>query len=116
MPVQFPDGVYDYTHTWQNENDRVAWERSISQDPVETAKILAALQTADPATPNIEIQLAMTSPVTAERDMVIDRTPIGVDDCFGGQLDSHVNDFSPSNFSGRKGEFSGTGLPSMPAW
>lgn len=115
MPLSFPDGVYDYTHTWQNASDRVAWERTISQDPVETAKILAALQIADPATPDDEIRAAMTVqgvPPTQGYD----RTPITVDQCFGDQLAPNVNDYSPTNFSGKKGEYQGSGLPSMPPW
>jgi hypothetical protein len=115
MPIQFPDGVYDRTHTWQNANDRVEYERTVSQDPIETAKIMAALELADPSTPNAEIQEAMTVSWTPPTQGY-DRTPLTVADCFGGKPGAHTDDYAPSNFSGRKGEFQGSSVPSMPAW
>lgn len=115
MPIQMPDGWYDYTHGYQNANDRVEYERTVSQDPVEVAKISAALTTADPSVPNMEIQDALSVHGTPPTQGY-DRTPLGVDACFGGQTAPNVNDYAPTNFSGRQSQFQGTGLPSMPAW
>ncbi len=115
MPVQFPDGVYDHSHTWQNANDRVAYQRSFTMDPVEAAKITSALELASPQTPDAVIQAQMTvSGVPPTQGY--DRSVLTVEDCFDPPPGEHVNDYSPSNFSGRIGEFQGSGLPSLPAW
>ena len=114
MPIQFPDGVYDRTHAWQNASDRVDYERTVSQDPIETAKIMSALVTADPSTPDAVIQESMTAPPAIQ---LSPREPLTVMGCFGpdpGQ--GHINDTAPTNFSGRKGEFQGSSVPSMPPW
>lgn len=113
MPVQFPDGVYDYTHTWQNSTDRAAWEASIHQDPVTAAKISSALITADPATPDALIRDSMTALPTPQ---LAPSEPITVMECFGPNPGEHARDFAPTNFSGGIGEFSGSSVPSMPPW
>lgn len=111
MPIQFPDGVYDRTHTWQNANDRVEYERTVSQDPVETAKIMQALVTADPSTPDLAIQASMTAGPAVP---VAPREPLTVMECFGRGLST--GDYAPTNFSGKQGQFSGSSVPSMPPW
>jgi hypothetical protein len=116
LPIQLPDTVYDNTHTWQNANDRVSFQRSFSLDPGEAAKSVAALTYADPAVPNEYIRETLTAPITAERDMVVDRTPPGAMEMFGPAPGGHANDFGPTNFSGKQSPFSGTGTPAMPAW
>jgi hypothetical protein len=109
-PIQYPDGNLDHTHTWQNASDRVSAERSFVLDPVEQGKIQQALATADPAMPNLVIQMNMTSGTT----VVIDPTePLTVAQCFTRDL-GHVNDYAPTNFSGKLSEFQGSSIPSMP--
>lgn len=110
-PIQLPDGIYDNTHTWMNASDRVSYERAFVLDPVEQGKIEQALVTADPAMPNQMIQMNMEAapsvfaPATHE--------PITVEDCFSRDL-GHINDYAPTNFSGKLSEFSGSSVPSMP--
>lgn len=113
-PIQLPDGVYDHSHTWQNTNDRVSYERSFKQDPVEVAKIGVALQFADPNTPEVLIQERLTVPGVPPRFGYRD-TAFTIDDMFSRNL-GHVNDFAPTNFSGQQGSFSGTSTPAVPAW
>jgi hypothetical protein len=112
VPIQFPDGVYDRTHTWQNANDRVEYERTVSQDPIETAKIMSALATADPSMPDAVIQESMTALPSVP---LAPSEPVTVMECFGRDL-GHVNDYAPTNFSGKQSQFSGSSIPSMPSW
>jgi hypothetical protein len=113
-PVQFPDGQYDFTHTWQNANDRVSYERTFKLDPVEQGKIAVALGTADPATPEAQITANLTVPGVPPRFGYRD-TPFTIGDMFTRNL-GHMNDFAPTNFSGQLGEFSGSSTPATPAW
>lgn len=116
FPVQFPETVYDNTHTWQNANDRVAYQRSFSLDPVEAAKCVQALTMADPSVPEEFIRESMTAPVVDSRLAQLHQPPITVLDCFGPNPGGHLNDFAPTNFSGKQSQFEGTGVPSLPAW
>lgn len=113
-PVQFPDGNYDTSHMWQNTDDRVSYERAFQQDPVEQRKIAQALATADPGTPQDAITALMTVPGVPPRFGYRDEA-FTIGDMFSRSL-GHVNDFPPTNFSGRVSEFSGTSTPSIPPW
>ncbi len=112
VPIQFPDGWYDRTHTWQNASDRVDAERAFALDPVERRKIDAALATADPAVPGWAIQgWSEAQPVPPAEPT----EPLTVMQCFAPDL-GHVSDFAPTNFSGRRSEWQGSSIPSMPPW
>lgn len=113
VPVQFPDGNYDTTHTWQNTNDRVEAQRAFAQDPGERAKIAQAVACADPAMPEAVITANMTAPVP-ERFGVWNDT-LTIWDVLGKNY-GHENDFPPTNFSGQQGQFSGTSTPALPPW
>ena len=114
VPVQGPDGQYDFSHTWQNSNDEVEASRTFRLDPVEQQKIGVALATANPAMPEAQIVANLTVPGVPPR-FGLQGTPTTVDEMFARNL-GHINDFAPTNFSGTQGEFSGTSTPAIPAW
>lgn len=113
-PIQLPDSVYDRSHVWQNASDRVSYERTFQQDPIERGKIVVALDTANPEFPEQVIRERLATPPIQPR-FGIPQGPPDIDELFSRNL-GHVQDFAPTNFSGQQGGFSGTATPAVPPW
>lgn len=121
MGYSFPESVYDRTHPYQNGpppffqnvNDADQYHRMDTQerDPVAQRKMQIALMTADPATPEAEIQANLTVPL--ESPVVEATAPLTPADCFN--LDPRGIKAS-NNFSGGVGEINATSTPAMPMW
>lgn len=56
------DTVIDDTHTWNNRNDKVDFERAFITGNVEEKLMAVALHCADPSTPEQEIRERLTVP------------------------------------------------------
>lgn len=57
-----PDGRLDRTHQWQNNDDRVAYDRAFKVGDQEEIQMAIAQYCADPATPEGKIRAMMTNP------------------------------------------------------
>lgn len=113
MPVQLADTLYDDTHTWQNANDRVAYQRAFEAADTNTdRKIAQALLTANPLTSNIEIQVNMNQPPIPKR-LGIGVEPPTIIDILNNDLDRSepVNTSLWNDFSGSNGSYEGTERP-----
>jgi hypothetical protein len=107
MPYQLQSGILDDTHTWQNENDRVAYERAFASGTLSEKRMAIALMTASPLTPDNEIRAQLTAPVNTP--MLAPAEPITINDIFdGGVADPHAKDQSPTDYSGGNGGYTGS--------
>jgi hypothetical protein len=118
MSYPVADTMYDSTHTWQNTQDRVAYQRAFAQGTMQDRKIAQALITANPLTPNSEIMINMNQPPAPVRFGTI-TVPLTIDKVLQGDLDyesSHVNDSTTSDFSGSNGAYESTSQPCLTVW
>lgn len=115
------DTIYDQTHTWQNMNDRVSYQRILGEDdrPV-VRKIATALLTANPLTQNIEIQMNMNQPAIPPRfgydntqPDIVDVLSIDKDGISTGDYPGRTTDRPPTDFSGQEGAWEGTSMPAI---
>lgn len=114
MPWELPDGLLDDTHTWQNANDRVEFQRAFETGIYQKRLMAKALITAYPGTPGEEITQNLTVPGVPDR-FGYEQRAISIDDVFTDQLpDPHLNDGPPTKFSGGNGEYSASSIPSLP--
>jgi hypothetical protein len=114
MPFKLQDGLLDGTHTWQNENDRVSYQRAFVQGDMAQKRIAIALLSASPLTSGDEIRAQLTAPAFTAPP--IPSEPITINDIFGGGLpDAHLNDQSPTDYSGGGGSYTGSDRGTM-AW
>lgn len=114
MPWNLPDGLLDDTHTWQNAQDRVEFQRAFDEGPYQKRLMAKALITAFPGTPEEEIAQNLTVPGVPDR-FGYDQHPVSTDDIFSSELpDPHLADGPPTKFSGGNGEYSGSDIPSLP--
>lgn len=120
MPVVLPETVYDsqVNYHWMNASDRVSYQRVFEQGgTMQDRKVAQALITANPATPNSEIDRNMNRPqIPVIRTTTIPKT---INDILAGDYysdGSHVNDSTSADFSGSNGVWEGTQVPSMSIW
>lgn len=106
MPVEIADSILDRTHTWQNENDRVAFERAFATGSLAERRIAQAVLSASPDTPEAVIRAQMTAPPPPPRyGYRVDA--LGIDDVLGGGLPDPPQ-YSPSDYSGGAGSYTGS--------
>lgn len=107
------DTIYDQTHTWQNMNDRVAYQRVLGEEDHPVARRIAtALLTANPMTANVEIQVNMNRPlVPARQGYNVDE--LSIFDVLDVDRTSHDDDRPPTDFSGSNGSWEGTSMPAV---
>lgn len=115
-----PQTIYDQTHTWQNANDRVAWQRTIAEGSPEEQKMARDLMNADPGTPSSYIANTMTAFRIPPR-YGYDTTPPTIYDVIelssdDNISDPHASDYMMTDFSGSKARREGSEIPSMPMW
>lgn len=106
MPWSVADTIYDRTHTWVNENDRVAFERAFASGTLAERRIAQAVLSASPATPNASIREMMTAPLPPPRYGYPDEA-LGIDDVFGGGVPSPPQAY-PADYSGGAGSYTGS--------
>lgn len=118
MPVPLPATVYDDTHTWQNTQDRVSYQRAFEEGTFEQRRIAQAFLSANPLTPDSEIRENMTVHKVPPREGY-DTEELTINDIFDGDISgdtNHLNDYSPSDWSGRTSGYEGTSVPTIPVW
>jgi hypothetical protein len=118
MGFRIPETVYDAgaTYSWQNANDRVSYQRAFNEGGGEQKRIAQAFLSANPDTPNIEIQVNMNQPNLPNR-FGYDTTPPTIESVLGNELDpNNVDRRAWNDFSGTDSSYSGTDLPSLPIW
>jgi hypothetical protein len=118
MPVFLPDTMYDSTHTWQNMNDRVAYQRAFEKGTFEERRIAQAFLSANPLTPSSEIRRNMTARRVPPKTGY-DTEELTISDIFEGDISgdtNHLSDYSPTDWSGRTSGYEGTSMPSLPVW
>lgn len=112
----YPDGDYEHGATWQNTNDRVAWQRTFSVGTDEQRELATAMITANPLTPEAEIRANMTAQQVAQRGMKVSPT---IDDVLGvgpqGYDTGHQYDRAPTDFSGTPAGTMASSRPSLDA-
>jgi hypothetical protein len=111
--------VYDDTHTWQNVQDRVSAERVLLRSPEEEQLMSQALACADRSMPEDVIRANMTfmepPPLYGYEDQRA--VPPGIDYVFSSRLpDGHLNDHTPSDFSGTNAGIKSSSVPGLPIW
>jgi hypothetical protein len=107
---QTPDGNLDGTHTWNNANDRVSWQRAFQVGTVAEQLMAQCLMAADPNTPEDVIRDQLTQETVPPRTGY-DRTVVGIDACFTGPP---VVNNTLINYSGRDDDTARTaGRPSL---
>lgn len=119
--MQVADGIYDRSHTWQNANDRVEWERSFTTGSGPTRAMASAMIAANPLTSADEIRAVMTAPpmpapsglvkVSPTLDDVLNTGPMGYT-----TPGSHLYDSAPTDFTGSQGAREGSSIPSLSAY
>lgn len=120
MSYRLPDTVYDagLTYAWQNANDRVSYQRSFDEGTIQDKKMSQALLTANPNTPNIEIQVNMNTPQVPARFGYNDE-PLTIERVLGDELyneGSRTNTRVWNDYSDVNSEINSTSLPSIPVW
>lgn len=116
MAYRFGATVYDDTHPWMNTKDRVDYQRAFAEGTFEQRLRAAALLTASPATPNIEITVNLTTTNYGQQE--VDDTPLTIGDILGHDLDDdgHLHDMHTTEFTGKISGRDGTDVPSLPLW
>lgn len=77
------DEIIDGTHTWNNRNDQVEFERAFQQGTIQEKLMAIALYCADPATPENRIRRQGTAPMPPSRFGYSKIEPT-LDDAFAG--------------------------------
>lgn len=108
MPYSIADSILDRTHTWQNAQDRVAFQRAFATGTLAERRMAQAALTANPLTPEAEIREQMTVPGVPSRYGYPDEA-LTIDDVFGGGLPRpDIDDKPPSDYSGGNGSYTGS--------
>ena len=103
MPYTVADAIYDRTHTWQNANDRVAFERAFAVGTMEERKIALAVLTASPQTPEAFISAELTVPGVPPR-YGYDDEPYTISDMFT----EGIPRIPQAGYSGTSGSYTGS--------
>lgn len=114
-----PKTIYDETHSWVNANDRVAYERALTQGTPEERKMATALTTADPGTSNAMIANNMTNWRIPPRFGYSPDEPgiMEVIELTGNENFGVSRDMPPTDFSGQpQSAGKATSYPSMPVF
>jgi hypothetical protein len=77
------DTIKDNTHTWNNRNDQVEFERAFYTGSVEEQLMAIALHCANPLTPEKEIRQRLTVPGVPSR-LGYNRVEPGIGEAFAG--------------------------------
>lgn len=109
--MDMPNGIYDDTHTWQNANDRVEWERSFAEGNQARRKEALALITADRETPEELIRERLTIPGMPPRFGFQDGSAPTINDVL--VVSPPDPGTYPTDFSGSNGEYSGSSTPTL---
>lgn len=108
MPYQLASSQLDDTHTWQNANDRISYERAFTEGDAAQKRCAVALMTADRSTPESFIRSILTVSGVPPRYGYSDE-PLTLDAVFGGGLPSpHINDAAPTDYSGTNAGYTGS--------
>ena len=67
MPWRLPDSFIDDTHTWNNHNDQVMFERAFETEPGEEQKMALSLLCANPGTSETFIRNTLQNPSMTDR-------------------------------------------------
>lgn len=104
MPFSLGDAIYDRTHTWQNTQDRVEFERAFTSGRPAEIRMAVACLTADPLTSEDEIRELLCQPALPPR-YGYDDSAMTIDDVFSI---SETRDAAVTDFSGGKGSYTGS--------
>jgi hypothetical protein len=107
--MEMPNSIYDDTHTWQNANDRVEYERAFTEGNQSRRKEAMALITADRNTPEEMIRERLTIPGTPPRFGYEKNDAPTLDDVL--MVTPPDPGTYPTDFSGSYGEYSGSSVP-----
>jgi hypothetical protein len=111
MSTEINSSIYDDTHTWQNANDRVSWERAFTEGNQARRKEALALVLADRATTDQEIRDQLIIKGTPPRQGYEKNDAPTLDEV----LITPPPDPGtyPTDFSGSNGEYSGSSTPTL---
>lgn len=116
QPMQFADGVYDHTHPWQSNDERIMQERAFQQGNRERQLEAIALMTANPTTRNREIRGEMTAPLFTPQFGAM-KTELTIDDVVESNLTpDNMLDRAPTDFSGTTAGQESSAFPSIPTY
>lgn len=109
------NGQYDNTQAWNNDNDRVMWERAFTQGARQVQLEAQALMCADPATPNDFIRNQMTAPDAPPLFGAMAMTSPTIEDILAGSYSNsgNLNDRAPTDFSGTNAGIGSSSFPSI---
>lgn len=108
MPYEIASTIYDNTHTWQNAQDRVAFQRAFATGTLAERRMAQAALTANPLTPEAEIREQMTVASVPPRYGYRDEA-LTIDDVFGAGIPRpNIDDKPPSDYSGGNGSYTGS--------
>jgi hypothetical protein len=113
--MEIASTIYDNTHTWQNMQDRVSYQRAFAtEDNLVSKKMAMAMILANPLTPAEEIREILTVPGVPPKIGYEQGTSPTLDDVFmGGIPDPQDPGTYPTDFSGSYGEYSGSDAPKL---
>lgn len=103
MPYSVADTIYDRTHTWMNENDRVAFDRAFAQGPLEEKKMAIAAFTGRWSTPEAVIREELIVHGVPPRYGYNDE-PWTIEDMFTGAIPRNA----VQGYSGTNGSYTGS--------
>jgi len=108
MPYSVASSILDNTHTWQNAEDRVAFQRAFSSGTLAERRMAQAALSANPLTPESEIRDQMIVTSVPPRYGYPDEA-LSIDDVFGGGIPSpYIDVRGPNDYSGGNGSYTGS--------